>query len=219
MQHNSPADVPAAPDSTRTARSLHADSNGQANGDGRAGNNGSAASRPVVDLAGGENADYIADQYDSYLADPASVGADWQAFFAGFALGLDGTPSSPSPAAEPTDPVESAEPVGVFDLVHTYRELGHFEATLDPLAGELGTRRGDHAMLSLDNFSLEGQPDELQIGTGGFLGDCDGTLGDLIENCARPTAAPSASSSPTSPTRPNGSGSKSRWSRRSTARD
>ena len=72
--------------------------------------------------------------------------------------------------------------IGIYDLVHTYREFGHFEAQLDPLAGvakQPGNRDG-HPMLAADNFGLDGQPDDLQVGSGGFLGPVDGTLGDLV---------------------------------------
>ena len=137
---------------------------------------------PVVDLAGGDNADYIGEQYDKYLADPASLDESWQAFFAGFALAEgDRSPAAPAFQKSAVEPAEVAQPVGVYDLVHTYRELGHFEATLDPLAAELDKTRGDHALLSLDNFGLEDQPADLQIGNGGFLGPCDCTLGHLVE--------------------------------------
>ena len=137
---------------------------------------------PVVDLAGGDNADYIGEQYDKYLADPASLDESWQAFFAGFALAEgDRSPAAPAFQKSAVEPAEVAQPVGVYDLVHTYRELGHFEATLDPLAAELNKTRGDHALLSLDNFGLEDQPADLQIGNGGFLGPCDCTLGHLVE--------------------------------------
>jgi 2-oxoglutarate dehydrogenase E1 component len=144
------------------------------------------ASSPVVDVVGG-NAQYIAELYDQYLADPASVGADWQAFFAGFALGLGGaTPPRTVPdfrgsqGEMPQDAIEQATPIGIFDLVHTFREFGHFEASLNPLARELGEKRKPHPMLSLENFGLHDQPGDLYIGIGGFRGPCDGTLGDLV---------------------------------------
>ena len=143
-----------------------------------------AAGPPVVDVAGGANADYIADQYDRYLADPASVGESWQAFFAGFALG-GGQTDRTTVALPPEGTAEAARPVGVYDLVHTYREFGHFEARLNPLAAETGVEgdgRGGHPMLALDNFGLDPDADRgLRVGDGGFLGQTDGTLGDLVD--------------------------------------
>ena len=167
-----------APD-VSAARGPQASPNGSHNGRGKV--------APVVDVAGGDNADYVAGLYDQYLGDPASVPQDWQAFFAGFALGSGDAPpdptrqASPMPAAVGAQPVEVPQSVGVYDLVHTYRDLGHVEAHLDPLAAELpAPSRGGEAMLSLDNFGLDAQPDDLQVGNGGFLGPCDGTLGDLV---------------------------------------
>ncbi len=143
---------------------------------------------PVVDVVGG-NGQYISDLYERYLADPAALDSQWQAFFAGFTLGSGGSgggsTAAPSrPVVQPlaqndasAGEVEISTPVGIFDLVHTYREFGHFEANLNPL--DLQPRR-PHPMLSLSNFGLDNQPDDLYIGTGGFCGPCDGTLGDLV---------------------------------------
>ena len=148
---------------------------------------GSRKTVPVVDVVGG-NGQYIDEMYARYLADPQSVDPQWQAFFAGFALGTGdaGRDVAAIPAvtgmvgAAAVEQLEATTPVGIYDLVHTYREFGHFEANLNPLAAELGEVRKPHPMLSLENFGLHDQPAELQIGTGGFRGPCDGTLGDLV---------------------------------------
>jgi 2-oxoglutarate dehydrogenase E1 component len=128
-----------------------------------------------ADAAGAANAGYIDAQYARYKQNPADVGTDWQAFFAGFELASGGT--GPAPAAAP----DSTPGVGVFDLVHTYREFGHLEATLDPLGDALGTHRGPHQMLALENFNLADISPDTQVGAGGFLGETDGTLGDLVD--------------------------------------
>ncbi len=164
----------------------------------------------LVDVANGANAEYLAGLYDQYLGDPRSVDASWQAFFAGFALasgggGINAT-DAPTVASQDTDDLGGGVPttlpghlrgdalmgdeihgrtvletVGVFDLVHTFREFGHFEATLNPLAPALGTTPARHPMLSLDNFGLGDQDADLRVGDGGFRGEVDGTLGDLVE--------------------------------------
>ncbi len=103
------------------------------------------------------NAEYVDEQYRRYLADPASVDERWALFFAGFDFAIDGNGSRPAAAAaeagealqaRATDvrngaaaaaaavpPAVDVQPVlGVFDLVHSYRELGHLVAHLNPLA-------------------------------------------------------------------------------------
>ncbi len=86
---------------------------------------------PVDNLAFA-NKDYIAEQYRRYKTDPSSVDERWAFFFAGFELGADGSGVT-APAAATAAGV-SAEPVlGDFDLIHSYRELGHLVAHLNPL--------------------------------------------------------------------------------------
>ena len=158
--------------------------------------------RVIVDAAGGGNLDYLAEQYEQYLADPTSVDESWQAFFAGFALGSDNAvaPSGASASTNGELPAHHQRPdgvpattlghavetgsdsaIGVYDLVHTYREFGHFEAHLDPLEGELDKQRNPHPMLALENFGLDKLDMNAQVGRGGFLGETDGTLGDLLD--------------------------------------
>jgi 2-oxoglutarate dehydrogenase E1 component len=76
------------------------------------------------------NPDYIEDLFRQYTRDPRSVGADWAHFFAGFELGSNGRGA---PSAAP----EAAPVYGVLDLIHTYREVGHLIADLNPLGGNL----------------------------------------------------------------------------------
>src|SRR5690606_492603 len=172
--------------------------------------------RPVVDFATG-NVDYLSERYDEYLSNPASLDPQWQAFFAGFTLGLAHTGGSPATIASADlgtvgshlDPDEAQStlpghlradkpvlqelnqtldmphPVGIYDLVHTYREFGHFEASLDPLAQEMGVEKRAHPMLSLENFGLYEADLDSQLGLGGFLGPCDGTVGDLVAKLRR----------------------------------
>jgi len=121
------------------------------------------------DFANISNADYVDTLYRKYLADPASVGDDWRIFFAGFDLA---SGSAPRTAAEP--PVaaaaaasprpESVEDLrktsrrsssapsagGIYDLIHSYRELGHLVANLDPL----GDNQTTHPLLELSQFGL-----------------------------------------------------------------
>jgi 2-oxoglutarate dehydrogenase E1 component len=131
-----------------------------------------------LDFINRANADYIDRLLQQYQADPHSVTPEWRAFFAGFEAGATRL-SSITPA--PGCPYVSEEPcslaVEVADLVHSYRELGHFVADLDPL----GHKRPTHPLLDLSHFGLSQQELDNQVGRGGFLGETDGTLRDLIE--------------------------------------
>jgi 2-oxoglutarate dehydrogenase E1 component len=112
------------------------------------------------------NADYIEQLYQQYLNDPSSVEEIWQAYFAGFdAAGGKG--------------MHEGAPLtmGVHNLVHSYRDLGHFVADLDPL----GNPRPPQPLLDLSQFNISESDLNRQVGRADFYGPTDGTLGDLIE--------------------------------------
>ena len=102
------------------------------------------------DFVNRANAEYIDQLYQQYQRDPRSVDTTWQAFFSGFDAGAarNQTPGGTHPG-EPPHP-EGALTTGVYDLVHSYRELGHFVARLDPL----GHDRPSHPLLQLSEFGL-----------------------------------------------------------------
>lgn len=127
------------------------------------------------DFVNRSNAEYIDRLHEQYRKDPRSVPEQWQAFFAGFTLGLQRLQSETAATAPPPSSADGA--MGVFDLVHTYREVGHFCAKLDPL----GHDRPDHALLHVENFGMTVADLDRQVGQGSFLGQTDGTLRDLIE--------------------------------------
>src|SRR6058998_3208863 len=149
------------------------------------------------------NKDYVAEQYRRYKADPRSVGEEWALFFAGFELGasgngaLVGAATAGAPAAAATGPPV----IGVFDLVHSYRELGHLVADLNPLA----PKPAGHPLLEPSEFGFGEEDLDRVVSCGGFRG-CSRTS-------RRPTAARSASSTCTSRTRSSASGSRSAWRR------
>ncbi|MFN4241987.1 MAG: 2-oxoglutarate dehydrogenase E1 component [Tepidisphaerales bacterium] len=158
------------------------------------------------DFATQANTDYVEQLYQQYRKDPQSVDAEWRTFFAGFELGLttpaaaEGATSAESAGAEsagvgaaaearpssvavaPTQGVGVASADGaavhngVLDLVHSYRELGHCEAQLDPL----GAPRLPQPLLALSEFGMSEADLDRQVGSGGFLGPTDGTLRDLV---------------------------------------
>src|SRR5262249_15568500 len=122
------------------------------------------------------NKDYIAEQYRRWKDDPRSVDESWQLFFAGFELAADGQDGAavafPAEAAPGRGEVGSrapAQPVpdmGAFDLVHSYRELGHLVAHLNPL----GPRPVGHPLLDPSEFGFgEGDLDRI-VDSGSFQG-------------------------------------------------
>ncbi|HUB28031.1 MAG TPA: 2-oxoglutarate dehydrogenase E1 component [Tepidisphaeraceae bacterium] len=127
-----------------------------------------------------ENADYVDRLHQQYISDPQSVEPIWQAFFAGFEAGggRQGSASaafgSAQPGAKPTDATAGVE---VTNLVHSYRELGHFIANLDPL----GHNRSSHPLLEMSQFGLTPEDLNKRVTQSDFLGQTDGTLRDLVE--------------------------------------
>lgn len=132
-----------------------------------------AASTPM-DL-GMANADYIDQLYRQYRTSPAD--ARWNALFDAIENApTDGVASSGPPVAASAGELPAPIVLEVANLVHAYRELGHFVAQLDPL----GNCRPDHPFLALKEYGLnEGLLDQT-VGSGGFLGETSSTLRDLL---------------------------------------
>src|SRR5215212_8593736 len=127
-----------------------------------------------LDFVNRANADYIERLYEQYQRDPRSLDEFWQAYFAGFET-AGGRGFVPAAGIEGEKP--RALTTGVYDLVHSYRELGHFVARLDPL----GHDRPTHPLLQLSEFGLTTEDLDKPAIKGGFGGETNGTLRDLIE--------------------------------------
>src|SRR2546429_5366223 len=91
------------------------------------------------------NGDCVAEQSRRYKADPRSVGEEWALFFAGFELGASSNGAAVGGVAAGVPAATSAPVIGVFDLVHSYRELGHLVADLNPLPPEPAGSPPPHA--------------------------------------------------------------------------
>ena len=125
------------------------------------------------------NPDYIDDLYRQYQRDPNAVGADWAHFFAGFELGTNGHGPAAvrQAAAAPAAAAPQAERViGVFDLIHTYRELGHLIADLNPLGGNLI----EHPLLDLSQFGFSDADLDRTVQRSTFRGHEHTTLRELL---------------------------------------
>ncbi len=99
--------------------------------------NTNGASR--TDAASAENSPQIDALYTQWKSDPASVDAQWNAFFTGFELGCQQLPpkrGAETAKADASSNLLSAERPNqsrVDALVSAYRRLGHQQAKLDPL--------------------------------------------------------------------------------------
>jgi 2-oxoglutarate dehydrogenase E1 component len=108
------------------------------------------------------NPDYVASLYEAYRRDPASVDERWGLLFAGYEW-----------ARERTGP-DSA------DLVHSYRELGHLVADLDPLGGSPRT----HPLLRLEELGLREEDLDRVVDWAPLHGGGRGPLRDLLHALA-----------------------------------
>jgi 2-oxoglutarate dehydrogenase E1 component len=114
------------------------------------------------------NPDYVEELYRQYTRDPGSVGADWAHFFAGFEFGNDGRATSAR---------QAERVIGVFDLIHSYRELGHLIANLNPLGGNLT----EHPLLALDEFGFTEAELDRVVQCPSFKGCAQASLRELID--------------------------------------
>jgi 2-oxoglutarate dehydrogenase E1 component len=132
-----------------------------------------------LDFINRANADYVDGLYQEYLRDPQSVDPQWALFFAGFDAGRGSVPggngagAATALAAHPT--VERS--IGVFDLIHSYRELGHLVANLDPLGHNLAS----HPLLEPEEFGFVDADLDRTVECPSYKG-CDAAiLRDLID--------------------------------------
>ncbi len=122
------------------------------------------------------NKDYVAEQYRRFKADPRSVGEEWALFFAGFELAAGGNGAAVG-ATTGAAPAAAGPPViGVFDLVHSYRELGHLVADLNPL----GAKPEGHPLLEPSEFGFGEEDLDRVVSCGGFRGCSRTSIRDLI---------------------------------------
>jgi 2-oxoglutarate dehydrogenase E1 component len=131
---------------------------------------------------------FVEEQYQRYQADSAAVGGDWAAFFAGFELA---STNGGGPAQAPEGKIgrdTGATDRGVYGLVNRYRNLGFRAAAIDPL----GHHPDTHPLLGLTEFDLDDVAVTAHVGSGGFGGASDGTLGDLLQRLRETYSGPIA---------------------------
>jgi 2-oxoglutarate dehydrogenase E1 component len=138
-----------------------------------------------MDAVNAGNIEFIEQQYEAYKRDKNSVDSQWAYFFAGFELGSgpgSGNNIGAAAAAGGLSPeaTELQKSPGKFmqigDLVHSYREMGHLIADLDPL----GHNMGHHPLLELSEFNID--PDDLGrvVTAEGFRGGVRAPVGEIV---------------------------------------
>ena len=124
----------------------------------------------------GLNGEFLQSLYEQWKENPESVDPQWQWFFRGFDLAAD-MPSTLVNATPPARaPVEGEPDLQVSDLIHSYRELGHLIADLDPL----GHNTLEHPLLSLDEFGLSEADLDRTVNAGSLGGGGRVSLRQLI---------------------------------------
>jgi 2-oxoglutarate dehydrogenase E1 component len=120
--------------------------------------------------------EYVESLYRDYRRDPGSVDERWALVFAGYDLGRQGTAGGQSPDGGPGGRGDEAILDLVRDMIHSYRELGHLVADLDPL----GQSPRRHPLLTLEEFGFG--PDDLDrvVAWAPFRGGERGALRQLI---------------------------------------
>ncbi|MGH7342992.1 MAG: 2-oxoglutarate dehydrogenase E1 subunit family protein, partial [Candidatus Rokuibacteriota bacterium] len=100
--------------------------------------------------------DYVESLYRDYRRDPASVDERWALVFDGHDLGREAATRGPATGRRAGVPAEEAILDRVHDMIHSYRELGHLVADLDPL----GQSPRRHPLLTLEELGFG--PDDLE---------------------------------------------------------
>ncbi|MFM7052455.1 MAG: 2-oxoglutarate dehydrogenase E1 component [Planctomycetota bacterium] len=135
--------------------------------------------------------EFVEAQYERFLADPESVGAEWKQFFLGFELGMArGDASLPEPPPPPpiaASTMSSALPAAgtaadadqrkVDELIARYRSHGHLAAQLDPL----GHARAFPDELTLEAVGLDDGALARTFDAGTLPIDSPATLGDIVD--------------------------------------
>lgn len=117
---------------------------------------------------------YIESLYQSWQKDPASVEADWDAFFKGFSFALS---DMGNPAAGAAFNGDLAKEFAVLGLIHGYRDRGHTLSTTNPLK----PRKNRHPRLDLEDYGLSEADLDTGFAAGFELGMPNAPLRDIID--------------------------------------
>ena len=112
------------------------------------------------------NLEYIEGLYQDFRNDPNSVSNEWSMFFQGVEFAKDLTTQSGL----------SSKELDVFRLINEYRDYGHFEANLNPLA----TGQKSYSELQLSKFNLGEGDFDTKFEMGAIIGKPGATLREIL---------------------------------------
>jgi 2-oxoglutarate dehydrogenase E1 component len=125
------------------------------------------------------NDGYVAEVYESYRSDPASVDESWRQFFR-FAESLSGVTTASAPqAAQPVDATLLRKVAGAAELIDSIRAYGHLAAEIDPL----GTRPPGTPELTAEFHGITEA--DLETIPGDVLGAKGATAAEAVANLRR----------------------------------
>ncbi|MEZ6140342.1 MAG: 2-oxoglutarate dehydrogenase E1 component [Zavarzinella sp.] len=111
------------------------------------------------------NLEFIEQQYQLWSSNPENVDPQWQAFFEGFELSAQGLFSA-----------NDTSYTSIVRLIQNYRNIGHLQAQIDPLADP----PGPHAHLSLEEYGLSEKDLDRYFDCSAFHGMNRATLRELL---------------------------------------
>lgn len=126
----------------------------------------------MTDAVNAYSPEFLDALYSQWQKDHNSVDQQWDWFFRGFDMAA----GAPHPAVGARD-ATSDRVLAVGDLIHSYREMGHLIANLDPL----GHNNVRHPLLELSEFGLTEADLDRTVATGTFGGGAPLPLRQLIE--------------------------------------
>ncbi|HKJ05804.1 MAG TPA: 2-oxoglutarate dehydrogenase E1 component [Geopsychrobacteraceae bacterium] len=109
---------------------------------------------------------WLESQYLLWKENPDQLDSAWQSFFQGFELGQ----------SHETSTAVNSKAVAVQELIHRYRDIGHYLACVDPLT----PCHFDHPQLRLEEFGLDREDLEKDFIVENFILQ-QGKLKDIIE--------------------------------------
>jgi len=130
-----------------------------------------------LDALNPSNLALVEQMYEQYKKDPASVDPQWHYLFAGFDLAGVKPGTAPAPTGETAEYQKGpGRFIQIADLVHSYRELGHLVAKLDPL----GHNMTHHPLLELNEFNIEKEDMDRLLTVPNFRGGIRTTVRELV---------------------------------------
>ena len=123
------------------------------------------------------NADLIDQYYNIWLSNPDDLDPEWRAFFEGFMLGKETPVNLDEQNGIDSSFHKARLQAKASGAIYAYRNLGHTEATLDPLHSE--TRKNPR--LRLDRLGISEEDFEEEVDTGNYLGGKPTKVGQLLD--------------------------------------